>query len=119
MRTIIAGSRNITDLSVVREAVERSGFSVTEVVSGGARGVDRLGERLAGILEVPCRVFPADWDAHGRSAGAIRNGEMADYADALVAVWDGRSRGTANMISQARRRGLEVYVHKPDSRVSG
>jgi len=119
MRTIIAGSRNITDLSVVRKAVERSGFSVTEVVSGGARGVDRLGERLARMLGVPCRVFPADWDAHGRSAGVIRNGEMADYADALVAVWDGRSRGTANMISQARRRGLAVYVHRPDSPVSG
>jgi hypothetical protein len=112
MRTIIAGSRSITDLSVVREAVASSGFRVTEVVSGGARGVDRLGERLASMLGVPCRVFPADWDAHGRSAGVIRNREMAEYANALVAVWDGRSRGTANMISQARRMGLKVYVHR-------
>lgn len=112
MRTIIAGSRSITDLSVVRHAVEISGFSVSEVVSGGARGVDRLGERLAGILGVPCRVFPADWRAHGRSAGVIRNREMAEYAEALVAVWDGRSRGTANMISQAKAKGLKVYVHR-------
>jgi predicted Rossmann fold nucleotide-binding protein DprA/Smf involved in DNA uptake len=112
MRTIVAGSRGITDISVVREAVDASGFRVTEVVSGGARGVDRLGERLAGEMGVPCRVFPADWETHGRSAGVIRNRLMAGYADALVAVWDGSSRGTANMISQARRHGLEVYVHR-------
>ena len=112
MRTIVAGSRGITYMAMVREAVRSSGFRVTEVVSGGARGVDRLGERLAEEMGVPCRVFPADWNRHGRSAGVIRNRTMAEYADALVAVWDGSSRGTANMISQARQLGLEVHVHR-------
>jgi hypothetical protein len=112
MRVIVAGSRGITDLSVVREALERSGFEVTEVVSGGARGVDRLGEELAREMGLPCRVFPAEWSSHGRSAGVLRNRRMAEYADALVAVWDGRSRGTANMIREAGERGLAVYVHR-------
>ena len=55
--------------------------------------------------------FPANWARHGRSAGPIRNQEMAEYADALIALWDGKSKGTENMISEAQKRGLKVYIH--------
>ena len=111
MKTIIAGSRSITDFKHVDQAIDLSGFTVTEVVSGAARGVDKLGEEWAEINDVPVKRFPAKWDTYGRAAGHIRNGHMADYAEALIAVWDGESRGTLNMITQAKCRGLHVYVH--------
>lgn len=110
MKTIIAGSRGITDIRRVVAAVADSGFTISEVVSGGARGVDRLGEQYAARNGVPVRRFIPDWDGKGKVAGFIRNREMAEYADALIAIWDGQSRGTWNMIEEARKRNLKVFV---------
>jgi hypothetical protein len=118
VRVIIAGGRDITGPGYVAEAMmlalrEWGDCSeVTEVVSGGAAGVDRLGERWARGRQLPVRVFKADWERYRLAAGPRRNAEMAAYADALVAVWDGRSRGTADMIRRARERGLRVYIHR-------
>ena len=112
MKTIIAGSRSVTDLDLVADAVRASGFDITEVVSGGAPGVDSLGEQWAEQHGIPVTRFPADWKRYGRRAGPIRNTEMAEYAEALIAVWDGRSRGTKNMIQLARQRGLRVFVFR-------
>lgn len=114
MRTIIAGSRYITDPAIVAAAIEESGFEITEVVSGACRGVDTLGEQWAKERGIPVKRFPAAWRRDGRAAGPIRNRLMATYADALVAIWDGKSAGTRNMIETAQQRGLEVsvaYVH--------
>lgn len=110
MRVIVAGSRTVTDPHEVEQAIAASGFTVTEVVSGTARGVDVLGEAWAAARGVPVRRFPADWDRHGRAAGPIRNEAMAAYGEGLVAVWDGASRGTADMITRAQAHGLAVYV---------
>ena len=112
MRTIIAGSRNITAYSFLLDAVRASRMHVTAVVSGGARGVDTLGELYAANSGLPLQVFKADWDTYGRRAGFIRNIEMAGNADALIALWDGKSKGTEHMIKEARKHGLSVYVHK-------
>lgn len=110
MKTIIAGSRGIDSVMDVLAAMADSGFEITEVVSGGAKGVDLLGELLAASSGIPVRRFPAEWDRHGKSAGPIRNIQMAEYADALIAIWDGKSRGTKHMIDQAKRRNLKVFV---------
>lgn len=110
MKTIIAGGRDIDDFALVKEAVAESGFEITEVVSGKAPGVDSLGEQWARENDIPVKEFPADWDTHGKQAGPMRNRQMAQYADALVAIWDGQSRGTSNMIQNARAYGLEVHV---------
>ena len=112
MKVIVAGCRWITALPFVDRAIRESGFHVTEVVSGGADGVDHLGEVWAGTHEVPLRRFPAKWSEHGKKAGPMRNEEMARYADALVAVWDGQSRGTADMIRRATSHGLKVHVDR-------
>jgi len=96
-------------VSAMREFQKR--HTVTEVVSGCARGADRLGERWAEQNGIPVKRFPADWDTHGKSAGHMRNREMGLYADALVALWDGQSPGTRGMIEFAKSRGLVVYVH--------
>jgi hypothetical protein len=112
MKIIIAGGRDFDNYLHLLEAVVKSGFDVTEVVSGGAPGADTLGELFALDLEIPLKRFPADWNRHGRAAGPIRNGEMAEYGDALIAMWDGVSTGTANMIKQATERGLKVHVER-------
>lgn len=110
MKVIIAGSRGIEDWRVVVDAIKESGFEVTEVVSGGARGVDRIGESYAMSNNLPIARFRPDWKEYGKSAGVRRNEEMACYAEALIAVWDGMSRGTEDMISRARRVGLKVFI---------
>jgi hypothetical protein len=118
MRTIIAGSRSVTDYEVLMSAMmatAEEGWEITQVISGGAAGADKLGEEFARICELPLRVFPADWKSHGKAAGVIRNIEMAQNADALVALWDGQSKGTAHMIRIAKERGLKVYVHRVDA----
>jgi hypothetical protein len=123
MKTIIAGSRKFNNREAVFAAVTESGFVITEVVSGTAKGVDRLGEDWAKQNGVPIKQFPADWVKHKRPigknpAGMIRNGEMAVYADALIAIWDGESPGTKGMIDLARSRGLQVYVKRVAAPVS-
>lgn len=112
MKVIIAGSREVTDYPTILRAIVAADFDITEVVSGGARGVDRLGERYAQLQGIPVKVFAADWSEFGKAAGPMRNREMAHYADALIALWDGESRGTKSMIQLARAAGLRVYVHE-------
>lgn len=111
MKTIIAGGRDITEYKHVECAVKGSGFDITEVVSGCARGADTLGEMWAKRNGAPLAKFPADWEGLGRKAGHIRNCQMGDYAEALIALWDGESRGTKHMIDYATKKGLKVYVH--------
>lgn len=111
MRTMIAGSRSIVDYAVVEDAISKSGFLITEVVSGGARGVDTLGEEWSRRYLVPLKVFPADWEKYGKRAGPIRNVEMGNYAEALIAVWDGYSSGTKHMITIAKYNKLTTFIH--------
>ena len=84
----------------------------SEIVSGCARGADTLGKKYANDHNIPVKKFPAEWNKYGRSAGYIRNTEMADYADILVAFWDGKSLGTKHMIDTATKKGLIVYTIK-------
>ena len=110
MRTIIAGSRDCTQASVISDAVEACPWRVTEVVSGTARGVDTLGENWADTCGIQVWRFPADWNQHGNRAGYIRNKEMAEFSKALIAIWDGESNGTKHMIDIARTHRLKVFV---------
>ena len=110
MKVIIAGSRTIDDYERVLTAVNNSQFVITEVVSGLARGVDQLGVRYANAQQLPCAKFPADWELQPRAAGYLRNLLMANYADALIAVWDGHTRGTKHMIDTMVKLGKPTYV---------
>lgn len=111
MRTIIAGSRDCTDKRELSTALKNCGWVPTTVLSGAARGADRLGEMWAAECKVPCERFPANWDLYGKSAGYKRNEQMAGHAEALIALWDGKSKGTKHMIDIATHKGLRVYVH--------
>ena len=114
-RYIIAGSREYTGWRLVDRAVKRSGFDINleedVIVSGAARGIDTVGEVWAEDMGLPVVRFPAKWETLGKSAGRRRNEEMAKYADALIAIWDGRSAGTKHMIDAATDEGLEVFVY--------
>ncbi len=113
MRVIIAGGRDFNDATALDVAIawaEERGIRITEVVSGRARGADALGEAWALAHGVPVKLFPADWNRFGHAAGPRRNTDMADYAEALIALPGGR--GTRDMIAKARSRRLLVYVHE-------
>jgi hypothetical protein len=110
MKVIVAGSRELTDIRLVDQAIMDSKVHITELVSGGARGVDAMGEQWARLNDVPVKVFPANWNLHGKAAGPIRNRQMAEYADFLVCIWDGCSRGTKNMFETMRSLKKPYFV---------
>jgi len=113
MKVIIAGGRYFDDyneLCLYCDKVLQNQINI-EIVSGGARGTDSLGEKYAKKRNYGLKQFPAAWSKFGRGAGVIRNAEMANYADVLIAFWDGKSRGTRNMINLAKKKGLKIYVY--------
>jgi hypothetical protein len=118
-RVIVAGSRGAGSDADTYLLLENklnsilSKKSVThniEIVSGTAAGADKMGEHYAVVYSHDIKQFPADWTKFGKRAGYIRNEEMAQYADALVALWDGKSRGTKHMIDIANRHGLPTRI---------
>lgn len=110
MKVIIAGGRDFNNYEMVKETMKELNIIVTEIVCGGARGADTLGYGWAKENNIPVKMFPAEWDIYGNSAGMIRNHEMGDYADYLVAFWDGKSRGTADMINYMQQLGKHGKV---------
>lgn len=114
---IIAGGRDFNDSPLLEQTVDQFLQNVQEEITifcGGARGADSLGERYAKSRGYAVRYFPPDWRRYGRAAGPVRNQKMAENADALVAFWDGTSRGTGNMIEAARSRQLAIQIHRYD-----
>ena len=111
MKTIVAGSRAGPKYSDLIEAIKNCGWLPTAIVSGTAKGADELGERWALENNVAVEKYPPDWEKYGKAAGPIRNKLMAENAEALIALWDGKSRGTQSMIVNAKRVGLRIYVH--------
>lgn len=107
---IIAGTRDFTDFDLLEKVLKE--FKIGEIVCGGARGADLLGKEYGEKYNIPIKMFPANWERYGKRAGHLRNTEMAEYADALIAFWDGESTGTNHMINEAQRRKLYTTVVK-------
>ena len=117
MKLIIAGGRNLkTDSDFIQECLfmfNIGGKEIKEIVSGTAKGADQAGETWAernsiGVHPIVTK-FPADWDKHGKAAGHIRNRQMAEYGTHLLLIWDGKSRGSANMKKEMERLDKPVY----------
>lgn len=116
VRTIIAGSRGINDWCFVERAIDRAWWPITEVISGHAFGVDRLGERWADGHNIPVEKVIPDWGRYGRAAGMIRNEMMAKIADAAIIIYDGVSSGTLNMCRMAaamRLKHIMIVRYEP------
>lgn len=116
MKFIVAGSRDLDEDVIYAELVklrisDHHFAQATEIVSGRARGADTSGERYAEFYDIPLALFPADWDTHGKAAGAIRNKQMALHADAAVIFMKpGGSPGSNNMRAHMNRMKKPVYV---------
>ncbi len=113
MKVIIAGGRDFNDYDFLLREVDKIlvwKYIDIEIVSGTANGTDKLGERYASEWGFPVKQFPANWGLYGKSAGYIRNEEMAKYSELLIAFWDGKSKGTKHMIDLANKHGLKVEV---------
>jgi hypothetical protein len=111
-KVIIAGGRDFYDYNFLKEKVDNILSSIKdeiEIVSGAAKGADALGERYAKERGYKLKLFPAQWSI-GKAAGPLRNEEMAKYADACICFWDGSSRGTSNMIDNAKKHNLKLRV---------
>ena len=110
MNVIIAGSRTFTDYEKLKGELNRLNLTISKILSGGATGADSLGEQYAREHNIPIMRFDADWIKFGRSAGPIRNTNMAKFGDVLVAFWDGKSRGTYDMISKMEQKSKPVFI---------
>lgn len=108
---MICGSRGITEFKHLAEALVKCKFKYDEIVSGGAKGVDKLAEQYADRCNVPITVVKPEWDKHHRGAGIVRNRKMVTMSDCVLAVWDGKSKGTQHSINFAQRQGKPVYIH--------
>lgn len=116
-KLIVAGGRDFVDyqrahallFALAEEAGDQRHISI---VSGMARGADMVGYQIAKAENVQCYEFPADWDRHGKRAGYLRNEQMAQFSDGLLAFWDGKSRGTKHMIEVMQKSGKPVHVER-------
>jgi hypothetical protein len=111
MTYAIIGSRTFNDYSVVKEFLDGC-YDITAIVSGGAAGADSLGEQYAIEHDIPYTIFRPDWAKFGKKAGYIRNADIINAADVVIAFWNGTSNGTKHSIELARRKNKIVKVVK-------
>ena len=109
MKLIIAGGRDeeLSTFDLYKIALFCLVHDVSEIVNGGATGVDAQAAGFATNAQIPIKVFHADWEKHGKAAGPIRNAEMAAYADAVVLFPGGK--GTESMYQEAKKAGIKIY----------
>ena len=117
-RVVVAGSRDFTNYTLLCNSLTRilskkreEGYKII-ILSGRARGADKLGEKYAREQNISIETYPADWEKHGKKAGYIRNKEMIEVANACVVYWDGQSRGSAHTIRLAEEKGVPLRVIK-------
>lgn len=113
-KVIVAGSRSFTNYRKVQEELDFYLSEIGEVVCGSAQGADELGRTWAIKNNIPVKMFPADWQNDGQAAGFMRNHKMGDYADALIAFWDGQSAGTKDMIDYMNQLKKPVHIIRVD-----
>lgn len=114
-KLIIAGSRDFNDYEFLKTKISfllQNVKEEIEIVSGRAKGADKLGERFALEMGYKVKYFVPDWDGLGKRAGIMRNKDMADYANACVVFWKNKSKGSANMIDEAKKRNLKLRIYE-------
>ena len=110
MRTAIIGSRNFSDWELMEKTLTQLSFNITEIVSGGAKGADSLGEKYALMKNIPTKIYLPDWEKFGKSAGMIRNADIIKNSDFVIAFWDGISKGTKHSIDLSKKTNKKLLV---------
>ena len=108
MKIAVIGSRNFNDYELVKTTL--STLNITLLVSGGAKGADSLGERYATENNIETLIFKPDWEKHGKAAGMIRNTDIINNADTVIAFWDGESKGTKDSITKAEKKNKNIIT---------
>ena len=116
IKIIVAGGRDFNDYELLKEALDlllmfyiELGYEIV-IISGTAKGADKLGERYAKERNYKLIRMPADWDKYGKAAGYRRNVDMANIANACVCFWDGQSKGTNHMITIAKNKNIDLRI---------
>jgi hypothetical protein len=112
MKVILAGSRTIADFNLLVKAINKAydeeGISITEIISGGAKGVDTLAEQFSEEANIPITVILAQWGIYGKKAGILRNIDMSNSgSEALICLWDGISPGSKHMIDHSHTKRIK------------
>lgn len=108
MKVAVIGSRTFNDYELLRQTLSK--LEITLVVSGGAKGADSLGEEYANANNIPTKIFLPDWDKYGKSAGMLRNSDIINEAEIVVAFWDGESKGCKDAIAKANKLNKKVLI---------
>lgn len=113
-KIIVAGSRTFSDYKLLKNKLDNLQFKIGEfeIISGSAQGADQLSEEYAKENNLNIMKFPANWNKYGKKAGYIRNKEMAEFADACIVFWDGKSKGIYHMINLANQYKIPISVIK-------
>lgn len=109
---IVAGTRTFDDYPLLATWLDvlRVFYGDIVIISGSAPGADRLAETYAERNEIPIKLYPANWKEHSRAAGPLRNQQMCEVGDVLLAFWDGKSQGTDNMVHLAKAKGIPIHL---------
>ena len=108
MKVAVIGSRTFNDYELLRQTLSK--LEITLVVSGGAKGADSLGEEYANANNIPTKIFLPDWDKYGKSAGMLRNSDIINEAEIIVAFWDGESKWCKDAIAKANKLNKKVLI---------
>jgi hypothetical protein len=108
MKVAVIGSRTFNSYESVVNVLSK--INITEIISGGAKGADSLGERYAKDNDIPTQIFLPDWQTHGKKAGFLRNTQIIEACEMVVAFWDGESRGTKDSLDKAEKLGKKILI---------
>ena len=106
----VVGSRGFNDYKLLKDTLDKYKDKTFVMVSGGAKGADQLGEKWAKENNIKTLIFRPDWDKFGKIAGFLRNKDIVDNSDVIVAFWDGLTKGTENTINLTKTAGKELEI---------
>ena len=108
MKLLITGSRTINDKELIFSELDKFDFDI--LISGGAKGIDQFAEEYAQIKSIPIEQCKPDYRKYGRTAPIVRNKEMVELCDTVLAIWDKKSKGTKSTIEHAVKLGKKLEI---------
>ena len=110
MKVAVVGSRGFSDYKLLSETLDK--IKITLIISGSAKGADTLGEQYAKDNGIETKIFKPDWEKHGKAAGMLRNTDIINEAELVVAFWDGSSKGTLDSINKAKKNKQKINNYR-------